>query len=402
MPGARRPRMRPPRFAVVTIVRNEASRLPRLLASLEEFRERGGEVVVLDTGSEDGTPEVAAAAGCRVAVEPRRFNRRLTERQARRINETFSREGEGPFVEAGDRLFDFGRAREYAASLARNHVHLVVDGGDVIEALDVDFLDAAGRARGFVWMAFEIRVLSRHGWSVEAHDCFYDRRRLEWRGQAHNFLAPRAEESVPAPQRLGRDKLLVSHHTDLEKARSHQLAGVALEALKERGSFRWGYFLGRELVSRGHFHSALPLLLALDRPEVPPVVRSAGLCLASQCLAGSGAPLDEVEEVLFRASTRDSRRRDPLLRLARLGLARGDLQSAASLAAAALAIPVQSGFSEAESNHSTGPHAILYWALLWLGRREEARTHFEICRELDPGNALYAEHARFFSAAAAK
>ena len=51
MPAGRRGKRREPRFSVVTIVRNEANRLPRLLASLAEFRERGGEVVVLDTGS---------------------------------------------------------------------------------------------------------------------------------------------------------------------------------------------------------------------------------------------------------------------------------------------------------------------------------------------------------------
>ena len=124
MAGGRRGKRRTPRFSVVTIVRNEASRLPRLLASLAEFRARGGEVVVLDTGSDDGTTEVAAAAGCRVATEPRRFNSRLTERQARRITETFCREGEGPFVSPGDRLFNVAQARTYAGSLARNDFQL--------------------------------------------------------------------------------------------------------------------------------------------------------------------------------------------------------------------------------------------------------------------------------------
>ena len=357
------------------------------------------EVVVLDTGSQDGTPEVAAALGCRVAIEPRRFNRRLTERQARRINETFSREGEGPFVSAGERLFNFAKAREHAASLSRHDVHFVVDGGDVVEAMDVDFLDAVGRVKGFTSMLFEVRVLSGHGWSVETHDCFYDRRRLAWRGEAHNFLAPRPTARVQAPGKVGPDKLLVSHHTDLGKPRAYQLAGTALEALRDPDSFRWRYFLGRELAARGHLRSSLPLLLALDRHGVPPAVRSAGLCFAAPCLAGIGASSDDVEATLFRAATRDSKRRDPLLRLARLRLAEGDMQGAASLARAALAIPTQAGLSEPEANRSTGPHAILYWALFWLGRREEARTHFEICRRLDPGNALYDDHARFFGAA---
>jgi hypothetical protein len=72
------------------------------------------------------------------------------------------------------------------------------------------------------------------------------------------------------------------------------------------------------------------------------------------------------------------------------------MQGAVSFATAALAIPSRAGLSEPEVNHSTRPHAILYWALLWSGRRAEAKTHFDACCELDPGNPAYLEHARLF------
>ena len=113
-------------------------------------------------------------------------------------------------------------------------------------------------------------------------------------------------------------------------------------------------------------------------------------------MAGSGGSPDEVDTLLFRAVSRDSKRRDPLLRLAQRSLAEGDMQGAASFATAALEIPPRTGISEPEENHSTGPHAILYWALFWLGRREEGKPHFERCRELDPANPVYLEHARLF------
>ncbi len=400
MPAGRGARKREPRFSVVTIVRNEADRLPRLLASLAEFRSRGGEVLVLDTGSDDGTPEVAAAAGCHVVVEPRRFNRLLTERQARRINETFSREGEGPFVTPGERLFNFARARNCAAALARHDVQLVVDGGDVVEALDLEWLDASIRGGRVAACQFDVRVRNRSGWSVEVHDWFFDRRSLHWKGRAHTFLCALPAGRKGETLRLSRRQLLVSHHTDLEKARGYQLAGVALEALADPPSDRWRYFLGRELLARHYFRSALPVLLSLDQAEVPPTVRSASLCFAASCLAGLRASRDEVDSLLIRACRRDSRRRDPLLRLARGSLAEGDMQGAASFAAAALAIPPKAGFSEPEENHSTGPHAILYWALFWLGRRADARHHFEICRRLDPTNPVHEEHAHLFSKAA--
>jgi tetratricopeptide (TPR) repeat protein len=218
---------------------------------------------------------------------------------------------------------------------------------------------------------------------------------MKWKGRAHNYLVETSRAPAVKPL-LPRDRLLVSHHTDLTKPRGYQIAGVALEALFQPGSPRWAYFLGRELASRRHFRSALPILTALDRPGVTPAVRSAGLCFAAHCLAATGGLTDEVQELLFRAVRRDSTRRDPWVQLARLSLALGDMQGAASFAAAALAIPAQVGMSEVEENLRAGPHAISYWALFWLGRRDEARVHFETCQGLDPDNSVYLEHAKLF------
>lgn len=56
-----------PRVSLCMIVRDEATMLPDCLASA---REAVDEIVVVDTGSVDGTPEVAAAAGAKVIHRP--------------------------------------------------------------------------------------------------------------------------------------------------------------------------------------------------------------------------------------------------------------------------------------------------------------------------------------------
>ena len=53
-----------PRCSACLIVRNEERSLERTLASLADLVQ---EVIVVDTGSEDGTKEVAARQGARVA-----------------------------------------------------------------------------------------------------------------------------------------------------------------------------------------------------------------------------------------------------------------------------------------------------------------------------------------------
>ena len=148
---------------------------------------------------------------------------------------------------------------------------------------------------------------------------------------------------------------------------------------------------------RGYFKSALAVFLSLERNDVPAPMRSAALSMAATCVVGSGGGAeDEAPTLWFKASRRDPTRRDPLLQLARHALSKGEFQGAASFSAAALAIPGRVGFSELEENLLEGAHAILYWALFWLGRRDEARPHFEICRTLDPLNPVYLNHAHLF------
>ena len=45
-------------FSVVMIAKNEVKTLPRMFRSLREFQARGGKIVILDTGSTDGTLEI--------------------------------------------------------------------------------------------------------------------------------------------------------------------------------------------------------------------------------------------------------------------------------------------------------------------------------------------------------
>jgi glycosyltransferase involved in cell wall biosynthesis len=67
-----------PRISVAIITRDEAQRLPAALASVTW----ADEVVVLDSGSTDGTPALAAAAGARVVVEPWRGYGAMKQRAA--------------------------------------------------------------------------------------------------------------------------------------------------------------------------------------------------------------------------------------------------------------------------------------------------------------------------------
>ena len=396
---SRSARRKVPAFSIAAVLRNESQRLPILLESLSDFRGRGGEVVVLDTGSDDGTPRLAAEAGCRVEVEPRRFTRSLSKKDLTRIEKAFDfPEGPPPLLRSGQRLFDEGAARNHASSLAKHDFVLAVDGSDVVDVMDLDFLDEAVRGAGSDVLKFETRRLHECRWFAEHRDYFADRRTTRWYGRAHCFVTPSRARSALRTTTLPGDRLRVTHHTDGARTRDHQFAAVALDLLASPQAPDRRFLLGRELATRGCYGAAQAAFLAVDRPQVATSLRSSALSMAASCLAAQ-SPDDEegIADLLFKAMRRDPSRRDPFLQLARRRLNAGDFQAAVSFATAALAIPARVGLSESEENLRDGPHAILYWALFWLGRRDEARTHFSICLESDPGNAAYRDHARLFS-----
>lgn len=60
-----------PRISIIIPALNEAATLPATLAPLQPLRARGHEVVVVDGGSVDGTPEIARPMADRVIASPR-------------------------------------------------------------------------------------------------------------------------------------------------------------------------------------------------------------------------------------------------------------------------------------------------------------------------------------------
>src|SRR5437660_4748144 len=56
----------PESLAIIVLTHNEAENLPRCLKSIAEF----GEIIVVDSGSTDGTQEIANNSGARVYHRP--------------------------------------------------------------------------------------------------------------------------------------------------------------------------------------------------------------------------------------------------------------------------------------------------------------------------------------------
>lgn len=382
-----------PTFSIVVLARNEAWGLTRLLWSIGRFIKSGGEVLVVDTGSTDETTDVGKRRGCRVESFGDRFDTVLEAGQAAEIEHSFAKAGEGPLVEAGQRLFHFGAARQHAGLLAANPFVYQLDATDQVLALDVDALDGWIRA-GNVGRFEYAQEYGTVGLRISR---FYDRGRFHWDGRVHEILqANSPADADPSLQlRCDANQLRVRHHKDEHKKR-HYLAGLALQVLESPQQPRWWHYLGRELFYAHWYESAIAALELHAAMETAwSAERSQSLCFIGECFEALGRT-PEARDAYLRARTLDPTRREPLLRLASAYCRQGELDLAAQYASQALQIPRTCAYPEQEANYTWMPHSLLYWSLFWLGRRDEARAHWEAYRSMAPTGSVAREHARLF------
>jgi len=77
------------RFSIVLISKNEEKTLPHLFKSIKEFKDKGGEVIVLDTGSSDNTVQVAKDFGCKVEEVGDRFVKTIKNADEKKLRSKF-------------------------------------------------------------------------------------------------------------------------------------------------------------------------------------------------------------------------------------------------------------------------------------------------------------------------
>lgn len=381
-----------PNFSVVLIARNESKTIGRLLTSLNEFRIRGGEVVVVDTGSTDDTASIARGYGCRVYEEGSRFIRTITDKQAYQINRQFRDPSEPEIITRGDTLFDFAGARNYAASLATNDLIAMPDCDEIYTALDLDAIEEA-RARGVE--QFEYNFVFAHdefgGELVKfLHSKFYDRRKLKWEGIIHEVLAGQATREF-FPESV----IKLEHFQNPETNRGGYLKGLALDVLEHPENDRHSHYLGRELLYTGRPKSAIKELRRHVAMGKWPEERSQSLLHIGDALMGMGKVQEAIHEWID-AQDACAARREPLMRIAEYYDRAGSPEHVIIYASAAIQIPQSNFYAAFQPYYQHLPHELLYKALWAKGNKESALAHFEVAIACQPYNSKYLHDTRFF------
>lgn len=381
-----------PSWSVVLIAKDEEQSLPHLIESLQGFRDRSGNIVLVDTGSTDETIEVARSYGCRVEAVGDRFVTHMTDAAAENINERFVAEGEQSLVSGGDRIFNYGDARNFAASLASNDMVSMPDCDEEYANLDLDAIERYIKD-GFEQLEFQF-VYAHDPYGNEAvkfRQCkFYDRRKLRWKGVIHEVLQGHAK-SAELPEAV----LKLVHHQNQNQDRSHYLRGLALACYKEPKDDRNLHYLGRELCWTGRPKSAIAVLERHVAMKRWPAERAQSMIFMGDCFGQIGKP-DEQVEWYHRAYGVDPTRRESLIRLARFYQKKNIPTATAVYAAAALQVPWHAYYANQVAHYKQEPHELLYWAKGWMGDVPAAREHILKALEYQPHNPRYLRDTKYY------
>lgn len=343
------------KVAVYAICKNERTFAERWMASMSE----ADQVVVLDTGSEDGTAQALRELGAKVEVE------------------TVS-----PW------RFDVARNRSLG---------LVDEDADICVCTDLDEVFHPGwrKALEEAWTPDAGQAGYRYTWSFEPDgregvvfwiEKAHRRHGYRWTHPVHEVLAW-AGEGEPG-RKVWAEGVQLDHHPDPGKSRGQYLPLLELSVAEDPEDDRNVHYLGREYYFRERWDDCIRMLgRHLDMPSATWAdERSASMRYIAKAYYHKGEE-GLTRDWYLRAIAEAPHLREPLMDMAGLLYEREDWDGVLYFTAQALAIAQRprSYICEAASWGSL-PHDLRTIALYQTGRTDQALEEARQALELEPEN----------------
>ncbi len=383
--------MNKPLFDIAVIARNEATTLPRLVNSVKEFMDRGGNFYVLDTGSTDNTIEVAKSLGCKVEAVGDKFRIQIDGELADKINAKFVVEGETPVVNAGESLFDFASARNYIAEFTENHVVATPDCDEIFTKFDIDKLNEAIE-NGAEQLEYEF-VFSHDDQGnpiIKFRHCkFYNKKKLHWVNIIHETLSGAAKQVY-----LGEDIIKLEHYQNVTTNRSGYLKGLAVDCFNRPDDDRASHYFAREMFYLGRYKSAIKEFnnhISMNR--WPTEAAQSMLYIGDAYKA-----LGDNDEALkwYSKSIEKEARREPFMRLAEYYFSKDMHRQVIAYCEAALSVTQLPFYSNHQPYYEHVPHELLYISYWWAGEKTKSKEHYLKALALCPTNPKYIDDGKFY------
>lgn len=379
-------------FSIVLIARNESKTLPRMVASLKDYQERGGEILVLDTGSTDNTAQVARDLGCIVHEVGDKFRINIDEELANAINTKFIVGDENPVVKAGDSLFDFASARNYIADFASNDFIFTPDCDEIWTKFDIDIItQVIDQGAEQIEYQFVFSHDANGNPLIKFMHCkAYNRKKLKWVGIIHEVLVGDAKRVY-----LDESVCKLEHYQNIETNRSGYLKGLAVDCFKNPDNDRNSHYFAREMMYLGRFQSAIKEFknhIAMDRWDQE---NAQSMLYIGDCYRDLGDK-DEMLKWYLKAIDKCPEKREPLMRLAEYYFKQSKFKQVILFASAALEITQVPFYSNYQPYYEHLPHELLYVAYWWEGDKVKSKEHFDKAFAYCPTNQKYKDDMVFY------
>lgn len=383
--------MNKPNFSVCLICRNEEFTIPRMVTSLKEFQERGGEVLILDTGSTDNSVSVAKSLGCIVHEVGDKFRMSIDKELADKINNKFVVEGEAPVVNAGESLFDFASARNYIVDFAANDMISTMDCDEIFTKLDIDKLNQV-IADGYEELEYNF---------VFSHDAlgnpvikfrqskFYNRKKVKWVGIIHEVLQGSAKHLY-----LEEDVIKLEHYQNEKTNRTGYLKGLAVDCYNNPTNDRNSHYFAREMHYCGRHKSAIKEFLNHISMGKWGTEAAQSMLHIGDCYRAMG----DTDNMLlwYMKSFEKEARREPLMRIAEYYYHRGMHPQVIAYCEAALTVTQLPFYSNHQPYYENIPHEFLYPSYWWVGKKDKSEEHWRKALSFCPTNPKYIKDGMFY------
>ena len=353
-------------------------------------------MVYVDTGSTDGTPDVARAAGCRVYEEGDRFRYVCDDEKAKAINDKFVVGDEPPIIHGGDSFFAFAEARNFAMACAPTDFVCTPDCDEAWTVLNIDRINELIE-QGYEKMLVDfVYAHNADGTPAVAfaNDCrFADRRKVKWVGIIHE-----TQFGNPKMTRLTKDVAYLEHWQNRETDRTKYLAGLAWACWEEPENDRNSHYFARELMYRGYLKSAIKEFerhIAMDKWADE---RMQSMVYMGNCYEALGDG-EKSMDCWNKSILISGNRREPFIKLAQYWKRNNSPIRVAAYAAAALQIPNNGFYGNLVQNYTCGPHELMYWAKGWVGDIPAAREHLLKCLEYHPTEQRFINDMKYYFSA---
>jgi len=380
-------------FSFCLIARNESKTLPRLLNSLNEFKERGGKVYILDTGSTDNTAEVARNWGAEVHEVGNKFLIEVDQELALAINDKYVVPGEVVVINEGDKQFDYSSARNYIAQFSKTDFIFTPDCDEIFTSFNIDVISGLIN-EGIQQLEYNF-VFSHLPDGSPAiqflHSKAYDKTCLKWVGVIHEVLQGQAVR-----QYVLEDIIKLEHFQNPETNRSHYLRGLAIDTHMNPENDRNSHYFGRELMFTGRYRSAIKELKRHLTMGKMPMENAQSMIFIGDCYGYLNLPSLQAE-YFNKSIFTDGSRREPYIKLAEFYSFNGKYLQAVAYAKAALEIPYNNYYANNMSHYTDVPHRVLYTNYGYMGIIDGAKEHLNKCLEYQPDNSEYLRDYRFYN-----